>query len=169
MVGGRASAYRQRVADGLEAAFSEDLPPRNIASSFSFGVFVAALPNFGVALVVFAALAYFVDRVSKLALVAAVLVMNPLAKWAVYAASFWLGSRILGPVEGASVSSLSLSSLSFSVGQDVLLRLVVGNVVIAATVAFVGYFVALRFIRELEARDIEVVETLAGSLTDETG
>lgn len=163
MLGERVAAYRRRAGDGLEAAFSEDLPPRDIAASFSFGVFLAALPNFGIALVVFAALAYAVDRVSKLALVAAVFVMNPLAKWAVYAASFWLGSRLLGPVEGASVSSLSLS-----IGQDVLFRLVVGNVLISVALGVVGYVAARRFIRVLDARDIEVVETVADSLSDGT-
>ncbi|MFQ3319530.1 MAG: hypothetical protein ACI8UR_000031 [Natronomonas sp.] len=155
MVRQRLAAYRAHVRQKLKAAFNDDVPPKDTASSFSFGLFLAALPNFGIALVVFAALAYFADRVSKLALVAAVVVMNPPAKWAVYVASFWLGSKLFGPVEGASVSTLSLS-----LGQDVLFRLFVGNVIIAIVLGLIGYVAALRFIRELRERDIDVVEKL---------
>ncbi|WP_178917500.1 DUF2062 domain-containing protein [Natronomonas gomsonensis] len=152
----RLAAYRDRVRASLEDAFSEELPPHDVATSFSVGVFVSALPNLGIALVLFVALAYTFERVSKLALFASVVVMNPPVKWAIYAASFWLGSRILGPVEGASVSELSLS-----LGPEVLVRLLVGNVVIAVVVAVVGYGIALRLIRELRRRDIDVVDHIA--------
>lgn len=152
----RLSAYRERVRDGLEAAFSEELPPKDVASSFAFGVFVAALPNFGTALVLFALLARYVDRVSKLALLAAILVMNPPVKWGVYAAGFWLGVRFLGPVPGVSISDLSLSA-----GPEVFLRVFVGSLVIAAIVAVISYAVAVRFVRELRERDAQLSETLA--------
>lgn len=157
----RLSAYRERVREGLEAAFSEELPPKDVASSFSFGVFVAALPNFGIALVLFALLARYVDRVSKLALLAAILVMNPPVKWAVYAASLWLGLQLLGPVPGVSASTLSISTISLSAGPEVLLRVFVGSLVISAAAAAIGYVVALRFIRELRQRDVQVTETLS--------
>jgi hypothetical protein len=153
MTNGRLAAYRKRVSAELERAFSEELPPHDVATSFSVGVFVSALPNFGVALALFVALAYAFERVSKLALFASVVVMNPPVKWAIYAASFWLGSQILGPVEGASISELS-----FSVGPAVLLRLLVGNLVIASVVAVVGYALALRLTRELRRRNIDVVD-----------
>lgn len=80
MPGGRLREYRSLVGEKLAAAFAEDLPPRDVAGTFAFGVFVASLPNLGVALLLFAALAYYVERVSKLALVAAVVVMNPPVK-----------------------------------------------------------------------------------------
>lgn len=161
MVSQRLSAYWARIREGLEAAFSEDHPPGDVATTFSVGVFVAALPNFGVALVLFAALARYVDRVSNLALVAAVLVMNPPVKWAVYVASFWIGSRILGPIPGVSATELSLSA-----GPAVFVRVFVGSVVVAAVAAVVGYVLALRFIRELRRRDLDVTETLPDAIVE---
>lgn len=162
MIGARLSAYRDRVREALEAAFSENLPPTDVAASFAFGVGVAALPNFGLALVAFAALAYHVERVSNLALLAAGVVMN-LVKGAVFAASIWLGSLILGPAPGAASSALSPS-----VGPAVLLRLFVGNVLIAAVVSVAGYVAALRFVRELRRRDAEPVDALPDATSGET-
>jgi membrane protein implicated in regulation of membrane protease activity len=51
----RLSTYRSLLREKLEAAFNEDLPPHEIAATFGFGVFVASLPNFGLALVLFVA------------------------------------------------------------------------------------------------------------------
>ena len=158
----RLREYRNLVGEKLTAAFAEDLPPRDVAGTFAFGVFVASLPNLGTALLLFAALAYYVDRVSKLALVAAVVVMNPPVKWAVYLASLWVGNRLLGPAQGATLSEFSVAQL-WSVGPQVLVRLVAGNLVVSTLLAVVGFVLALRFVRELRERDIAVVERLPTS------
>lgn len=145
------------VRERLVAAFSEDHPPGDVAATFAVGLFVASLPNLGLALVLFAAMAYSLERVSKLALVAAVVVMNPPAKWAVYLASLWLGNRLLGPVPGATIGEFSLSRLA-AVGPEVLLRLLVGNLVISTVLAVVGYVLAVRFVRELRRREIALLD-----------
>lgn len=161
MPGRRLSAYRSLVGQRLAAAFREDLPPHDVAATFGFGLFVASLPNFGTALVLFAALVYWVGRVSRLALVAAVVVMNPPVKWAVYLVSLWLGNRLLGPAPGATVSELSVS-----VGPPVLLRLFVGNLVVSAGLGVAGYVLALRFVRELRRRDVEPADRLEEVLAE---
>ena len=162
----RLSAYRQYVREQLEAAFSEDHPPTDIASTFSFGLFVAAIPNFGLTLVLFAALARYVDRVSNLALLSVIVIMNPPVKWAIYAAGFWLGTRLLGPVAGVSVTEFSVADLSLSVGPDVLVRVFVGSVVISGVVGLAGYVLALRFIAELNRREVDVVDQLPDVLSE---
>ena len=166
MVSQRLSAYRTYVRERLEAAFGEDHPPTDIALSFSAGLFVAALPNFGLALVLFAVVIRFVDRVSSLALLSVVVIMNPVVKWAIYAAGFWLGSRLLGPVPGISVAEFSVADLSLSVGPEVFLRVFLGSLCLAAVIAVVSYVAALRFIRELRQREIELVDTLPDSFSD---
>lgn len=166
MVSQRLSTYRTYVRERLEAAFGEDHPPTDIALSFSGGLFVAALPNFGLALVLFAVLIRFVDRVSSLALLAVVVIMNPVVKWAIYAAGFWLGSRLLGPVPGISMTTFSVADLSLSVGPEVFLRVFVGSVCFAAAIAVVSYVAAIRFIRELRKRDIELVDQLPDTFSD---
>jgi len=108
----RFAAYRGYVREQLESAFGEDHPATDIALSFSLGLFVAALPNFGIALVLFAALIRYVDRVSSLALLVVLVIMNPPVKWAIYAVGFWLGSRLLGPVPGSLGGGVFVSRIS---------------------------------------------------------
>jgi len=162
----RLSSYRATVRAKFEAAFGADHPPKEIALSFSGALFIAALPNFGLALVLFAALARYVDRVSSLALVAAIVVMNPPVKWAIYAAGFWLGSWLLGPVPGVSVTEFSLADLSLSTGPEVFGRVFLGSFIIAAICGGVGYVAELRFIRELKKREINPVDHLPELLSE---
>lgn len=166
MVRQRLVAYRRYVRAKFEAAVSEDHPATDIALSFSGGLFIAALPNFGLALVLFAAAARYVDRVSNLALLAVLVVMNPPVKWTIYVAGLWLGSRLFGPVDGLSVLDLSLASLSPSTGPELFVRLFVGTTCIAAIMAVVSYFAALRFIREFRQREIELADQLPDVLSE---
>lgn len=145
----------------LAEAFSEDRPPRDVAATFSTGLFVSALPNFGLALVCFALAARYLDRVSNLALVAVLLVMTPPVKWVIYGVGFWLGSRLLGPIPGDIGGELSLA-----VGPAVFLRLLVGTAVVAVLVAVAGYLAALRFVRELRRRDLELADEIADAVAE---
>lgn len=80
--------YGARVRSELDGAFAERRPPREIAASFSVGLFITALPTLGTGLLLFLLLVAVSERVSKLALFASVVVLNPAAKWGVYVASF---------------------------------------------------------------------------------
>lgn len=151
----RLSSYRIRVRSELDAAFAEEHPPHDVATSFAIGVFVTTLPTLGAGLLLFVAIAYLFDRISKLALFASVVVLNPVVKWGVYAVSFWLGTRLLGPVSGVTVSEVS-----FSAGPEIAVRLLVGNLILAVVFTVVGYVVVLRLVREFRRRDIDVAEQL---------
>ncbi|MCQ4332745.1 DUF2062 domain-containing protein [Natronomonas sp. F2-12] len=155
MVPGRLIAYRDRVRSTLETAFETEHSPHDVAASFAAGVFITALPTLGTGLLVFVLLAAISDRVCKLALLASVVVLNPAVKWGVYAASFWLGNRILGPVPGISLSGVSLSA-----GPDIVARLLVGNLVIAVVFTVVGYAVVLRLVLAFRRRELELGDAL---------
>lgn len=125
----------------LWRAFSEDHTTTEVAQSFSLGVFITMLPTLGTGFIAFVVLAAFVERLSKLALVASAVVFNPVVKWAVYGLSVGLGFFLLGPVEGVSMSEVSLNA-----APEVVLRLVVGNVILAVVAAVPSYFVAYRVV-----------------------
>lgn len=136
-----------RVRDALRVAFTEDHPPQAIASSFAFGVFVTTLPTLGAGLPVLAWVARRFERANKFAFVAAVAILNPLAKGGVYAASFFVGVQLLGPLPDIAHDDLVLTA-----GSDVLVRLLVGNVLLAIGFAVVGYLVAYRIARAARRR-----------------
>lgn len=65
--------------------------------------------------------------------------LNPVVKWGVYGERFWLGSILLGPIDGVSRNETWLSA-----GPEIVVRLLVGNLILAVLLTVVGYVVAYR-------------------------
>jgi len=128
----RVGAYGDRVRDALRATLEETYTPRELTGSFAVGTFITMLPTLGTGLVLFVVIAFVSDRVSKLVLV-------PAVKWGVYAASVALGVLLLGPVEGVRLGDASLDA-----GPEILVRLLVGNLILAVVAAVAGYVVVHR-------------------------
>lgn len=128
-----------RVRSAFRVAFTEDHPPQWIASSFALGVFITALPTLGAGLPVLAWASHRFVWANKVAFVAAVSILNPLVKSGVYAVSMLIGIQLLGPVPGPGHVDIGLDA-----GADVLVRLLVGNVILAVGLTVVGYTVAYR-------------------------
>ena len=148
---------RGELVDALEA----DSPPADVAASFAFGVFVTALPTLGVGVAVLAVVGYLVDRISTLALFASVAVLNPVAKWGVYAVSIWLGVLLLGPVPGATIVDPSITA-----GPAIAVRLLAGNLLLAVVFAAAGYAIALVFARRFCRNDGTSVSVAGGGQSD---
>lgn len=144
----RFDAYAERVRQELRKAFAEDHSSREVAASFAVGVFITMLPTLGVGLLVFVVLAWLFERLNKVALFASVVVFNPVVKWGVYAASFTLGVFILGPVPGG------VSEISLHAGPEIVIRLLVGNLILAVVAAVPSYFICHKFVTSYRARDV---------------
>lgn len=140
------AAVGERVREGVIRALAGDHTPAEIAGSFAFAALYAALPTAGTALVVFVALAALTERVSRVALLAALVVFNPLVKWGIYAVSYPLGAAVLGPVPGVSPETVS-SSIVWGAAEAVVVRQLLGNITIAVGVAVVGYLIVLSLAR----------------------
>lgn len=134
MIRRRVGSYRDAFRAELRAVFAEDHPPHLIAASFAIGAFVTTLPTFGSGLLVLAAIGYRYAWANWLALFAAVAVLNPVAKTGVYVASFSIGTVLLGPDPGLVHPELSLVA-----GRAVLVRLLLGNVILAIVFAGAGF------------------------------
>ena len=158
----RVNGYIGRIRAELRASFTPDYTPREVAGSFALGVFITMLPTLGVGLVVFAVLSYLFDRINKIALFASVLVLNPVVKWGVYAASISLGFFLLGPVEGFDGGAITLDD-----GWNVLLRLWVGNLILAAIATAIAYPVAYRMVTEYRTREMDVIGKTVETVVDE--
>jgi uncharacterized protein (DUF2062 family) len=146
---------RDRAKHLLRRALRGDHTTAEVAQSFGLGVFITMLPTLGVGFLVFFVIAVLFDRLSKLALLASAVVFNPVVKWGVYAASFGLGVTLLGPVEGVTTSELSLRA-----APEVVLRLVVGNVILAVAAAVPSYFVAYRLVSTYRASEMDLFDSV---------
>ncbi len=158
----RVNGYVERIRAELRESFTQDYTPREVAGSFALGVFITMLPTLGVGLLVFVVLAYLFDRINKIALFASVLVLNPVVKWGVYAASISLGFFLLGPVEGFDGGTITLDD-----GWNVLLRLWVGNLILAAIATVVAYPAAYRMVTGYRAREMDVVGKTVETVVEE--
>lgn len=160
MIRRRVSRLRERVKERLVTAFVEKHTPQEVAFSFSLGVFITALPTLGTGVLAFFVLAFLFERLSKIALFASVVILNPAVKWGVYGTSYSLGRLLLGPVPGVSFESVSLS-----LGFDVLVRLWLGNLILATVFAVIAYFAGLRIVLEFRQRK---KKSTSGEFSDST-
>lgn len=143
----------------LEKSFSEDYTPHEVASSFAFGAFVTVLPTLGVGLVLFVVVSWLFERVNRIALFASALVFNPLVKSGMYMASLTIGIILLGPVPNVSMVRISLTA-----GPDLLIRLLVGNVIVAVVTMFLSYLLVYRLM--LAYRTTALGETIDEAVED---
>ena len=135
----------------FEKALDGTYTSKQVAGSFALGVFITSLPTLGVGVLLFFVIAHLFASVSRLALFSSVLVLNPAVKWGVYGSSFWLGSLLLGPVEGVTRSDISLSA-----APEVVVRLLVGNLIIAVVLTIGAYAFAYWLTAAYRRRNGEV-------------
>ena len=163
MVATRIGDYGARIRTELRRAFSENHTPRETAGSFAVGTFITMLPTLGIGLLAFLALAYLFDSVSKIALFASVLVFNPLVKWGVYVSSFALGIFLLGPVEGVTTADASLSA-----GPPIVVRLLVGNLILAVIATALSYVLVYRLAVRYHTTEIgDAIDDAVAGIVDE--
>jgi len=150
----RLRAYLRSLSTELrlefESALEGEYSSKQVAGSFAIGVFITSLPTLGIGVLTFFLIAHAFAGISKLALFSSVIVFNPAVKWGVYGTSFWLGSVLLGPVEGATRSDVSLSA-----APEVVVRLLVGNLILAVVFTVLGYAVAYRLTAAYRRRNAE--------------
>lgn len=163
MVRERMRRYRRRLVDELHRSFGEEYSPTQIARSFAIGVFITMLPTLGVGLLVFVALAYLFDWINKIALFASVLVLNPAVKWAVYAGSMGLGVLLLGPVEGGLRPEATPA-----VAQALLVRLLVGNAILAVIATILGYVIVHGLATRYQAPIKDTVDVVIDEVLEPT-
>lgn len=144
MITSRVAGYVERVRSALRVAFAEDHPPHLIALSFAVGIFATTLPSLGAVVPVLGWVGYHFEWANRLALLAAVAVLNPVTKGGVYVVSFLVGVRLLGPIPGVTRADVGLDA-----GTRVLVRLLAGNVVLAVGFTVVGYVTAYWTVRRV--------------------
>lgn len=132
------STSLEDIRSQLWATFTAERPPRQIALSFAFGLFLISLPNMGVSLLALGVIGFWITRADPRAFSAAAVLLNPLVKSGVYVVSLGVGILLLGPIPGGFSGPIDLT-----VGFHALVRLLVGNLLIAIALGVGGYVVAI--------------------------
>lgn len=155
----RISGYVDRAKGELRRSFTEEYSPHQIAASFALGAFITMLPTWGVGVLVFFALVYVFDWINRIALFASVIVFNPVIKWGVYAASLTLGFFLLGSVQATSEPSPE-------VAQAVIIRLLVGNMILAFVATVLSYAGVYWLVTRHRAKADYLVDTVVEEIDD---
>ena len=160
---GRFDRYVSRIRTEIHSSLTEEHTPHQIALSFAIGTFITMLPTWGVGVLVFFVLIRVFDWINKIALFASVLVFNPVVKWGVYGLSFALGFALLGPVEGVGLSDRP----GLGDGSEILIRLLLGNTILAIVATVAAYIAVYRIAAAYEARELPVLENTVDHLVEE--
>jgi uncharacterized protein len=140
----RLSRYRDRVRRELTSAFQEEHTPHELGTSFSIAVFVTAMPTGGLGIPLLAGLAAWRPWVNKPAMIAAVALLNPLVKPAVYVASYQLGGAVLSTRDLESDDPFTTSGAITETAGIAIRQLLVGNLLLAASLSVFGYALIVR-------------------------
>lgn len=155
----RITGYLERAKGELRRSFTEEYSPHQIAASFALGAFITMLPTWGLGILVFFALVYLFDWINRIALFASVVVFNPVVKWGVYAASLTLGFFLLGSVQATSEPSPE-------VAQAVIIRLLVGNMILAFVATVLSYAGVYWLVTRHRAKADYIVDTVVEEIDD---
>lgn len=137
--------YKDTLKKHFEEVLSIKTHPREIAAGFAIGTFFANFPTFGIEfLILFFILAIF-KKVSKIAIIFAYIVWNPLISYPLSVLGYVLGDMILGDAPRIL--------LRFEVFQGIIqftLRYLLGTLIIASLLSFASYFVVYYVARKYQ-------------------
>ncbi|WP_336326348.1 DUF2062 domain-containing protein [Halovenus sp. HT40] len=159
----RLRGYVDRVRAALYESFTHDSTPRQVALSFALGTFITMLPTLGVGLLLFVLLVRLFEWINSVALFSSVIVFNPAVKWGVYAGSFALGFVLLGPVDGFAIGDTP----SFGDGSEIVVRLLVGNTILAVLATVLAYLIVYRLVVAYQRNSLPVLEETVEEMVDE--
>jgi len=122
--------------------------PESIASGFALGTFLAVLPTFGIGAFIGLLLLLIFKKVSKISMLIAFGVWNPVVMVPVYGIGYLVGDFLL---EGIPVRTFR-----FEILNNVYVfsrQLFFGNTILAVVFGAVSYFVVLKLAKAREIRN----------------
>ncbi len=130
--------FVERVKEHFKDVTSLKKSPHSIAGGFAIGTFVALLPTFGLGVFIGILVLLFFKKISKISMMLAFVVWNPLILASVYPVSYIIGNTILSD-SSAQSHGISILEKLFTSSKSFLL----GSVILATIVAVIGYLLIL--------------------------
>jgi len=109
--------------------------PHSIALGFAVGTLIAVLPTPGFSIIIGLIVIAVFKNISKIALLAAMIIWNPLVQAPLYFTSFWIGDTLFKDLPIVNYD-LTLLEKTYSFAR----RFLVGNFILAASMSLLSYF-----------------------------
>lgn len=121
--------------------------PNSIALGFALGTFIAISPTFGFGILIGMIILLFFKNISKLSMLAAFIVWNPLLLMPVYLLSYKLGDILLDNVPPIKFNIVFLNQI-----YDLSARFLVGNMIISVSFSLMFYILIRYFARKYQEK-----------------
>ena len=147
----------KRYIKKLEKHFQEILEikttPHEIALGFSIGTFFANFPTLGLEFLIIFLLIIIFKKISKVALLFAYVVWNPLITYPLAAISFLIGDIILG--------NSPIVIIKINIFQEIIsftIRYLLGSLILGTALALVSYYVAYFLVKKYQKKEIPILQ-----------
>jgi len=127
---------RDKAKKHIEELISVNTTPHSIASGFAIGTLIGILPTPGISMPIALLIVFIFPKINKISLVGAILFWNPLLTIPLYPPSYALGNMIFGNTE-----VIRYNLVLFDQAYNFTRRFLVGNAIIAITIAMTSYLI----------------------------
>ncbi|MBN2880742.1 DUF2062 domain-containing protein [Candidatus Woesearchaeota archaeon] len=122
--------------------------PNSIALGFSIGTFVSILPTPGLSVLISLLIIFIYPKISKLAILAALVIWNPIILMPISAINYKIGDYILS---NNPLNTITLFEKLFEVSK----RILVGSLVTGTTIATISFFIVKAIAKEYQKKHEE--------------
>ncbi|MCR4284432.1 MAG: DUF2062 domain-containing protein [archaeon] len=145
--------FKNKIKKHFEEVLRIKTTPKEIALGFAVGTFFANFPTFGLEFVLLFLLVAIYKKISKISLLLAYVVWNPLITYPLIAISYIIGNAILG--------NAPMVLVKLTIFQEVIrftLRYIIGSFILAMFFAIISYFVVYYLSKKYQKREIPILQ-----------
>ncbi|MCR4323580.1 MAG: DUF2062 domain-containing protein [Nanoarchaeota archaeon] len=145
--------FKNKIKKHFEEVLRIKTTPKEIALGFAVGTFFANFPTFGLEFVLLFLLVAIYKKISKISLLLAYVVWNPLITYPLIAISYIIGNAILG--------NAPMVLVKLTIFQEVIrftLRYIIGSFILAMFFAIISYFVVYYLSKKYQKRETPILQ-----------
>ncbi len=131
-----AKDFRDKLRHHFDEVIKTKTTPESIALGFSLGTFLAIFPTPGFSILLGFILILIFEKISKLAMMGAFAIWNPVTLVPIYILSYNIGRVI-----GASLPPLAIRIDFINHAYNMSRSIIVGNIVLAVVLGIISYFI----------------------------
>ena len=144
---------KEKIKKHFQEVLEIKTTPQEIALGFAIGTFFANFPTFGIELLFIFLILIIFKKVSKVALLFAYVIWNPLITYPLAAVSYLIGDSILGDAP--------VIIIRFALFQDIIqftVRYILGSIILATSIALISYYVVLYLAKKYQKKEIPILQ-----------
>lgn len=145
--------FKNKIKKHFKEVLEIKTSPNEIAWGFAVGTFFANFPTFGLEFLLIFLIIIIFKRISKVSLLLAFVVWNPLITYPLGVVSYFIGNSILGDAP--------VITLKFTLFHEIIritIRYILGSLIIATFFALISYFIVLYLTKKYQKKEIPILQ-----------